>query len=191
MTTERSASHVRAWFTGRIPEGWFQAPPDVAIDREEILVTGTLSEPAGSEVTGGETGAEAEAEAEADDDGAGREIACDARVSGFREDTREYRIRVAREAERRFGRKVSWAVRCGPSETAFTTASVPVMTRLRMPERAVLDTLIEAGVARSRSEALGWCVRLVGRHQEDWIAQLRDALTAVQEARASGPDQPT
>ena len=83
---------------------------------------------------------------------------------------------------------MSWAARCGDTEAAFTTASVPVMTRLRMRERAVLDTLIDAGVARSRSEALAWCVRLVDRHQGEWIGQLRDALTAVQEARAAGPD---
>ena len=37
------------------------------------------------------------------------------------------------------------------------------MTRLRMPERRVLDTLVDAGVARSRSHALAWCVRLVRR----------------------------
>jgi len=43
-------------------------------------------------------------------------------------------------------------------------------------------------VARSRSDALAWCVRLVGRHQEDWIASLRDALVGVEEARARGPE---
>jgi len=52
----------------------------------------------------------------------------------------------------------------------------------------VLDTLIDAGVARSRSEALAWCVRLVGQHQADWIAELRDALTTVERVRAGGPD---
>ena len=69
----------------------------------------------------------------------------------------------------------------------FTNLSVPVMTRLRMPERQVLDTLVGAGVARSRSDALGWCVRLVRDHQGEWIQQLQDALVAVRAARASGP----
>ena len=65
--------------------------------------------------------------------------------------------------------------------------SVPVMTRLRQPERSVLDTLVDAGVARSRSDALAWCVRLVGEHTEDWLGQLREAMTAVERVRAEGP----
>ena len=87
----------------------------------------------------------------------------------------------------RTGGKVAWGVRCGEVEEAFTQLGVPVMTRLRQPERLVLDTLIDAGVARSRSEALAWCVRLVGRHQADWITQLRDALAHVEQVRAAGP----
>jgi len=61
------------------------------------------------------------------------------------------------------------------------------MTRLRMRERRTLDTLVSAGVARSRSDALAWCVRLVRDHEGEWIDQLRDALVAVEEARATGP----
>ena len=45
------------------------------------------------------------------------------------------------------------------------------MTRLRQPQRLVLDTLVDAGVARSRSDALAWCVRLVGQHEEDWLGR--------------------
>jgi hypothetical protein len=69
----------------------------------------------------------------------------------------------------------------------FTTAGVPVMTRLRMGDRRVLDTLIDAGVARSRSEALAWCVRLVSQHEAEWIAELRDAMKTVDEVRTRGP----
>ena len=61
------------------------------------------------------------------------------------------------------------------------------MTRLRQPERQVLDTLVEAGVARSRSDALAWSVRLVGDNSETWLAELREALTAVQKVREQGP----
>ncbi|HEY3195492.1 MAG TPA: hypothetical protein VGK42_09675, partial [Candidatus Dormibacteraeota bacterium] len=61
------------------------------------------------------------------------------------------------------------------------------MTRLRMPERSILDTLVAGGVARSRSDALAWCVRLVGMHQEDWIRSLREALVKVDEVRSKGP----
>ena len=56
-----------------------------------------------------------------------------------------------------------------------------------MRERAVLDTLVEAGVARSRSEALAWCVRLVGDNESAWIEKLRGVLGAVKEARGEGP----
>jgi hypothetical protein len=97
-------------------------------------------------------------------------------------------MRIASEAEYRFGRKVSWGAACGPIRQSFTVLSVPVMTRLRLAERQVLDTLVEAGIARSRSEALAWCVRLVGRHQADWLEELRRALVRVQELRQAGPD---
>jgi hypothetical protein len=165
MTTE-----IAGWFAGRIPDGWFTAGPEVHVDREEIVVVGTLDAPS----TKG--GAEA------------KDAACLARATRFREDTRDARVRVAEEAEHRFGRKVSWGVEVGGERYLFTHAAVPVMTRLRFGERAVLDTLIDAGVARSRSEALAWCVRLVERHQGEWIGQLRDALAHVAEARSAGPD---
>ena len=123
-------------------------------------------------------------------DGAGadeRHVAEQARISGYREDSRGGRMRIADEAQPAFRRTVSWGAECGDSRVLFTTAGVPVMTRLRMTDRRVLDTLIDAGVARSRSEALAWCVRLVSQHEADWIAELRDAMTAVEEVRARGP----
>jgi hypothetical protein len=51
----------------------------------------------------------------------------------------------------------------------------------------VLDTLVDAGVARSRSEALAWCVKLVGEHEDSWLADLREALRQVQQVRSEGP----
>ena len=160
------------WFAGRIPAEWFEGPPSVTADREEIMVTGALSEP----------------ELPADTGPEGREAALSARVSGFREDTRGKRMRIADEAQRHFRRKVSWGAECGGERVLFTTLSVPVMTRLRMDERAVLDTLVRGGVARSRSHALAWCVRLVGKHQGDWIKDLQDALVKVQQVRDEGPE---
>lgn len=105
----------------------------------------------------------------------------------FRESTRAARVEVAREAEATFQRKVSWAVRHEDDEIRFTTASVPVMTRLRIDERQVLDTLIAGGVARSRSEALAWCVRLVGEHERDWIDEMREAAARIADVRRKGP----
>ncbi len=112
------------------------------------------------------------------------------RVSAFREDTRRQRMSIADEAQHRFERKVSWGVRIAGIEdqtALFTHVSAPVMTRLRQPQRRVLDTLVDAGVARSRADALAWCVRLVGQHEDDWLAELRQAMESVADVRAKGP----
>jgi hypothetical protein len=110
------------------------------------------------------------------------------RISRFREETREKRMQIADEAEARYGRKVAWGASIGETRVLFTHLSVPVMTRLRQTERQVLDTLVDAGVARSRSEALAWCVRLVGEHSDEWLASLRAAMSEVDKLRAEGPD---
>jgi hypothetical protein len=162
---------IGAWFAGRLPKTWFAGPPQVTSDSEEILVVGELPD---VELAAG-TAPEARAAARV------------ARIDRFREETREDRVKIAREAERRFRRKVAWGARCGDETRVFTTLSLPVMTRLRMQERAVLDTLVAGGVARSRSDALAWCVRLVGMHQSDWIKGLREALVKVDEVRSKGP----
>jgi hypothetical protein len=163
--------YLRGWFTGRLPGGWFTSAPSIEADREEITVVGALPDP--------------ETEAGASD--AERAAAAEGRMRRFREETRARRVEIAREAEHRFRRKVSWGVTCGGQSEMFTTLSVPVMTRLRQPERRVLDTLVEAGVARSRSDALAWCVRLVGQHEDSWLAELRSALRRVEEVRSEGP----
>jgi len=173
---------LRGWFTGRLPDDWFTAAPEIKVDREEITVVGTLPDadgaPDGSAAHGGEQAARSEAETAA---------AAEGRSRRFREETREHRIGIAREAEHRFGRKVSWGVQTGGHSVMFTTFSVPVMTRLRQQERLVLDTLVDAGVARSRSDALAWCVRLVGQHQDSWLTDLRAALRKVEQVRGEGP----
>jgi len=168
---EPTPDELLGWFAGRLPEGWFQGPPEVTGDREEILVVGALDAP--------ELPSDATEEA--------KSSAVAARIQRFREDTRDERIRIAREAERRFGRKVSWGAAVGDNRQLFTTLSVPHMTRLRMSERAVLDTLVDAGVARSRSEALAWCVRLVGANESEWIGKLREAFANVERVRSEGP----
>jgi hypothetical protein len=167
------ASGAAEWFAGRLPETWFDDDPTVVVDREEITVIGKLAEAEGA--------ATQESEARA----AGR-------ASRFREETRSERMHIADEAQDRYGRKVSWGVEVG-TETGterilFTHIAVPVMTRLKQPERQVLDTLVDAGVARSRADALAWSVKLVGEHTEEWLAKLRDAMSAVDDLRAEGPD---
>jgi hypothetical protein len=174
MTGNGTSEQVRGWFAGKLPGDWFAGQPEIIVDREEITIVGTLSEP---ETTGGGEATEAE-----------RAAAAEERIKRFREETRTRRIEIAREAEHRFRRKVAWGVRCAERGEMFTTLSVPVMTRLRQSERRVLDTLVDAGVARSRSDALAWCVRLTGEHADTWLTELRDALRRVEEVRAQGPD---
>ena len=118
---------------------------------------------------------------------ADRAAAVAGRISRFREQTREERIEIARQAEHRYQRKVAWGRGSASTVELFTVASVPVMTRLRQPERIVLDTLVDSGVARSRSDALAWAVRLVGQHADEWLGELREAMAKVDELRAKGP----
>jgi Arc/MetJ-type ribon-helix-helix transcriptional regulator len=162
-------AEIADWFAGRLPTDWFAGEPAVTVDREEITVIGTLP-------------ADGDAETPARASG---------RAARFREDTRAERMRIADEAQEAYGRKVSWGVEVGsaqaPERILFTHIAVPVMTRLKQPERRVLDTLVDAGVARSRSDALAWSVRLVGEHAEEWLAKLREAMSEVDDLRAQGP----
>lgn len=163
-------SETAAWFAGRIPDEWFPEPVQVRADRDEIMVFGSLTAP--SSVPEGDDAAK---------------VAATARISGFREETRLQRMNIAEAAQARWGRSVSWVASCGPVEIRFTTASVPVMTRLRFDQRQVLDTLIDSGVVRSRSEGLAWCVHQVGSHQSEWIDRLKEAMSEVERIRGEGP----
>src|SRR3954468_20228600 len=177
MTTQSApddtSGEVRGWFTGRLPQDWFTGPVDVQVDREEITVVGTLPAP---EVAEGASDAE-------------KAAAADGRARQFREATRDQRIDIAPEAEHRFDRKVAWGVEVDGRRLLFTHLAVPVMTRLRQPERLVLDTLGAEGGARSRSEALAWSVRLVGKNAEEWLGELRQAMEQVERVREQGPDR--
>lgn len=173
MTPDHIDEVARGWFSGRLPSDWFVGTPVVSVDREEIIVTGTLAAP--------------DLPANASDQE--RAAAAAGRIKAFREDTRAQRIEIAVEAQHRFGRKVAWGASCGDRTEVFTSLSVPVMTRLRQRDRLVLDTLVDAGVARSRSDALAWCVRLVGKNADEWLGQLRDAMRTVEHIREAGPTQ--
>ena len=162
---------VSGWFATHLPPDLYAGPLDVRVDREEVLLVGPVPEPDLDDATSA----------------ALREAACGAAIHRFREATREVRTRTALEAEHLFGRKVSWGATCGPVRVHFTSLSIPVMTRLRMAEREVLDVLVDASVARSRSDALAWCVRLVGQHEAEWLEELQGALTHVEKVRTAGP----
>ena len=163
------SDEIKGWVAGRVPAEWYQGTPEVTVDREEIVVVGALKE----------------AKVEGNDDA--QKAAAGGRVKQHREDTREKRMQISNEAEHRFERPISWGVKIADKTFLFTHLSIPVMTRLRQKERAVLDSLVDAGVARSRSEAVAWCVRLVDQHESDWLKELREAMSKVAQVRSGGP----
>ncbi len=163
---------LSGWLAGRLPADWFDQAPELTVDRDEILVVGTLTTPTYPDDAPDEV----------------RAAAVAGRIRQYREDTRAQRIGIARELEHATGLKVAWGVVCDGTRELFTTLSVPVMSRLRQPERHVLDTLVESGVARSRSDAVAWCVRLVGNHADAWLAELRQAMEGVRTVRDTGPN---
>jgi len=166
--TPTTTEELNAWFAGNLPDDWFVEPVSVVFDRDEIIVSGDLAMP----------------KIDKDTDAG---LAARERMNSFRATTRDARISVAERAEASFLRKVSWAVTCGEEQMDYTVTSVPVMTRLHMEERQLLDTLIDAGVARSRSEALAWAVRLVADNESEWIDKLRSAMSEIEELRSEGP----
>jgi hypothetical protein len=162
---------IGRWFSGRIPKEWFESAPEITTDRDEVLVVGRLSPP----------------DLPGDAMPQTKMAACYGRIDSFRENTRDARMRIANEAEALFRRKVSWGARCGDAGKLFAHLSVPIMTRLRVQERSVLDTLVDAGVARTRSDALAWCVRLIASKEEEWLKDLRKAFEEVEKVRSKGP----
>ena len=158
------ATDAADWLAGRIPDEWFTGELRVTIDRDEITVVGELPAPESGEAA-----------------------AAEGRITRWREDTRGQRMKIADEAQAKYGRSVAWGARIGETGQLFTHLAVPAMTRLRQSERQVLDTLVDAGVARSRSEALAWCVRLVGQHTDEWLSGLREAMSEVERLRGEGP----
>lgn len=164
-----NSEEVKGWLTGRLPKEWFSGAPEVRMDEDEIWVIGTLPE---VQASGG-----------ADAVKAAREGA----IQRFRESTRDERIKIADEARQRFGKNLAWGAKAGDQTALFTHMAVPVMTRLRLPERELLDTLVRSGVARSRSHALAWCVRLVEKNESAWLSELKEALSKVGDVRSQGP----
>lgn len=190
------AAEAPDWFAGRLPDEWFAGPPTIEIDRDEIIVVGELPLPepeSGDGEEQSEAGRSPDAQpadtAQPADDAPTTvpRATWEGLVARFRESTRPARMQIAQEAQARYGRSVAWGVSVQGERILFTHSAVPVMTRLRQPERKVLDTLVDAGVARSRADALAWTVKLAGRHAEEWLEELRSAMRKVEDLRAEGP----
>ncbi|MEV0028877.1 hypothetical protein [Nocardia sp. NPDC050793] len=169
---------VPDWFAGRLPGDWFVGKPVIEVDRDEIVVIGELPLPKPETADAEDAEAPTEKVPAATKEGA---------IARFRESTRPARMQIAGEAQRRYGRNVAWGVSVDGERIMFTQLAVPVMTRLRQPERKVLDTLVDSGVARSRSDALAWTVKLAGKHAEAWLEELRTAMRKVDDLRSEGP----
>lgn len=166
------ADDAGAWIAARVPDDWFSGTPEVSADRDELIIIGPLESP----------------NYEPDATDADRAAAEEACIRRFREATRDQRVRISQQIQHRYQRRASWGASCGSTRIVFTHQTIPVMSRLRQPERRVLDTLVDSGVARSRSDALSWCVRLVGEHADSWLAELRSAMSGVDELRRQGPN---
>src|SRR5256885_7239757 len=91
---EKELGSIKGWFAGRLPDGWF-AGVQVAVEDDQIVVIGTLPE-----TKLGSTPEE-------------KEGAAAGRIARFREETRGSRIGIAREAEERFKKYVTWGAKLG------------------------------------------------------------------------------
>lgn len=163
MTSDRT--EVQGWLSGRIPAEWGTVS-ELRMDQHEILVTVRIPEPQG--------------EGDADAARAGR-------IQRFRESTRDERMLIAQEAQQKYGKALSWSAQCGDTTQLFAHLALPIMTRLRIAEREVLDALVSAGIARSRAHALAWCVALVRKHESDWLKELHEAMESVRRVSQQGP----
>lgn len=183
-TPHPSTEEVPTWLAEALPTKWFVEAPEVRIDKDEIVIIGRISEP---QVDGDDPTAHTDGPKGNDRPEGEGETDRLQRLAEFREQTRGQRMAIASAAQVRWRRTVSWGARCGDTDAIFTHVAAPVMTRLTFSERQVLDTLVDAGVAGSRSEALAWCVRQVSDHQTEWIGRLREAMSEVERIRAEGP----
>jgi hypothetical protein len=158
MNTEE----IQRWLQERLPSELCAAPPDVTSYDDELLITLTAAP---------HLALTEDAEAE------------QAAIARLREESRPLRMQLAREVQGTVGRPVAWSVRLGASEATFTTRTTPVMTRLNRAEREVLDTLVAAGLAETRSAALAYVVRAFAAEHGVWLAEARQALAEVAKVR--------
>ena len=89
---DKELGSIKGWFAGRLPDGWFTGV-DVAVEDDQIVVIGALPE-----LNLGSTPEE-------------KEGAAAGRIARFREETRGERIGIAREAEERFKKYVTWGAK--------------------------------------------------------------------------------
>jgi hypothetical protein len=100
---EKDAQTIAGWFAGRLPEGWFSGT-EVTVEGDQVIVIGRLADL--------ELAPDASAEMRAG--------AAAGRITRFREETRGQRIAIAREAEHKFEKHVTWGASLGDVSERFT-----------------------------------------------------------------------
>jgi hypothetical protein len=159
---------LQHWLQEQLPAQLLASAPEIAVYDDEVVVMLPLT----AEAPGAESSNEDQRDAAL-------------RLIGQRrEETRALRMRFARDLQEIFGRPVAWGMRAGETSVLFTTRTAPVMTRLGRAERNVLDTLVAAGVADTRSSALAYTVRAFATEHADWLAEVRAAIKQVDQVRA-------
>lgn len=153
---------LEAWLLARLPADLVASAPQLLTYDDELVIM--LLVAAGAEGLG--------------------EAAAHGRIAELREASRPLRVQLARELQAVLRRPIAWGMRLGEAEELFTTRSTPVMTRLNRNERDVLDTLVAAGVADTRSAALAYVVRAFAIAHGEWLAEVRQAIEQVQQVRS-------
>ena len=157
---------LRKWLLSQLPASVVGSDPEITIDADELLIILTLN----TETLVGEGEALKNAE--------------HALLERQRSETRALRIQLGRQLERTCGYAVSWGMRAGGTVQLFTPNTTAVMTRLTREERQVLDTLIAANVANTRSAALGYIVRTFAVEHQDWLHKAQQAAKNMASLRA-------
>jgi hypothetical protein len=156
-------AEIQQWLSERLPPDLVAGPPEVRLYDDEAIIILRLPTPEDSADVGE------------------REHRL---IIRLRESSRHVRMQLARELQRALHVPVAWGMRCGSTERIFTSCTVPVMTRLNRREREVLDTLVAAGVAETRSAALAYAVRAFAAAYDEWLIEVDEVIEQVQQVRS-------
>jgi hypothetical protein len=161
---------IKSWLLEQLPSSVLASDPEINIESDELLV---ILHVAVDSVTG-----EGEARAQSER----------ALIDRLRTETRALRIHLGRSINRTYGMIVSWGMQAGETLQRFTSnTTVPVMTRLTRTERHVLDTLIAANIANTRSTALSYIVRTFAAEHRDWLNEIQGVARHMARLRKQVP----
>jgi hypothetical protein len=155
--TIKDPQELSRWLLSQLPASVAGGNPEITIEADELLIILNLN----TDSLKGEGEALRKREQEL--------------IERQRSETRKLRIQLGRHLEQISGCVVSWGMRAGGTVQRFTMNTATVMTRLSAPERQVLDTLIAANVANTRSAALAYVVRTFAAEHQDWLNRVQEA----------------